>query len=162
MKYPHVRILLILSLVFAWLGFRSSPVFAAGNCKNTTCEDLFASSMGCPGYTAGAVKILSDGLSTVETRASSAANCDAKWARTYNMSGGSRYAAASLRYGCTNFCYSKNISSSSPIASSSTVGVLTRMHAFVSTPTRSCGKVSTTGPIAVPIAISSLACTNVN
>lgn len=162
MKYSHIRILLVLTLMFTWFGFRSSPASAAGSCKNVTCEDKFASTMGCPGYTSGSVKILYDGLSTVETRASSTANCDAKWARTYNKSGGNRYAAASLRYGCTNYCYNKSISSPGPIASSSTVGVYTPMHKYVATPTRSCGSVSVTGPIGVPIGISSASCTGAN
>lgn len=118
--------------------------------------------MGCPGYTAGNVKILTDGLSTVETRASGSADCDAKWSRTYNKSGGNRYAAASLRYGCANYCYSKNISSPQPIASSSSVGVYTPMHAYYVTPTISCGIVSSSGPIFTPIGISSSNCTGSN
>lgn len=162
MKYPHIRVLLVLTLIFTWFGYRSSQVFAAGNCKNVTCEDKFANTMACPAYTSGSVKVLPDGLSTVETRASGTADCDAKWARTYNMSGGNRYAAASLRYGCTNYCYNKSISSPQPIASSSTVGVFTVMHAYVATPTRSCGRVSLTGPIAIPIGISSTSCTGAN
>jgi hypothetical protein len=162
MKYSHMRILLVLTLIFTWFGFHSAPASAAGNCKNVTCEDKFASTMACPGYTSGSVKVLSDGLSTVETRASSAANCDAKWARTYNKSGGNRYAAASLRYGCADYCSNKSISSPQPIASSSTVGVFTAMHAYVATPTRSCGRVSLTGPISVPIGISSTSCTGAN
>lgn len=162
MKYPHIRMLLVLILMFSWFGYRSSQVFAAGKCKNVTCEDKFASTMACPAYTAGSVKILPDGLSTVETRASGTADCDAKWARTYNMSGGNRYAAASLRYGCTNYCYNKSISSSQPIASSGTVGVFTVMTAYVATSTRSCGRVSLTGPIGIPISISTASCTGAN
>ena len=162
MKYRHIRILLALTLIFTGLSIKSAPASAAGLCKNVTCEDKFASTMQCPAYTSGNVKILSDGKSTVETRASGTADCDAKWARTYNKSGGNRYAAASLRYGCTNYCYNKSISSPDPIASSSTVGVFTAMHAYVSTPTRSCGRVSLSGPIAIPIGVSDTSCTGAN
>lgn len=162
MKYAHIRILLVLTLMFTWFGFHSSPASAAGTCKNLTCEGKFASTMGCPGYTSGNVKILLDGLSTVETRASGNADCDAKWARTYNKSGSNRYAAASLRYGCSNYCYSQSISSPAPIASSNTVGVYTPMHAYYATPTRSCGRVETTGPISIPISLFNSLCTGAN
>lgn len=162
MKYSHIRILLALTIVFAWLGFRSVPTSAAGSCKNVTCEGLFPDVMGCPVSTSGSVKILPDGKSTVETRKSGTADCDAKWARAYNKSGGNRYAAASLRYGCTNYCYDQSIATSSPIASSSTVGIFTPMHAYAATPTRSCGDVELLGPIRIPIGISSSLCTGAN
>ena len=128
-EYSHVRILIALILMFTWLGLSSNTTSAAGNCKNVTCEGLFPDAMGCPATTSGSVKILPDGKSTVETRKSGTADCDAKWARTYNKSGGNRYAAASLRYGCTNYCNNQSISSPNPIASSSTIGVFTPMHA---------------------------------
>ena len=63
MKYSHIRMLLVLTLMFTWLGFRSVPASAAGSCKNVACEGLFAAAMGCGGstsYTAGNVKILPD------------------------------------------------------------------------------------------------------
>lgn len=162
MKFRYVRILLALTLVFTWLGFRSNSVLAAGLCKNITCENLNPSTMQCPAIRSGSLKILPDGLSTVETRKSGTADCDAKWARTFNKSGGNRYAAASLRYGCSNYCYSKNVSSPNPIASSSTVGVYTPMHAYAATPTRSCGDVDVTGPIPVPLYIANNWCTDAN
>lgn len=165
MRYFHVRILVFLSVIFLGFAFLStppSPVHAAGNCKNVTCEGLYASTMGCPAYTAGAVKVLPDGLSTVETRASGTSDCDAKWARAYNKSGASRYVAASLRYGCANFCYAQSNFSPSPIPSSSTVGIFTPMHAYVATPTRSCARVEVAGPIPTPVPVSTPACTTVN
>jgi hypothetical protein len=162
MKYSHIRILLVLTLIFTWLGARSAPVSASGGCSGEGCEGLDAGTMGCPAYTSGNVKVLSDGKSTVETRASGTADCNAKWARTYNKSGANRYAAASLRYGCSNYCYNQSISSPDPIASSGTIGVYTPMHAYVATPTRSCGRVSISGPIAIPIGISSTSCTSAN
>jgi hypothetical protein len=162
MKYSNIRMLLILTLMFTWFGFRSVPASAAGSCKNTTCDGKFASTMRCPGYTSGSVKILSDGHSTVETRASGTSDCDAKWARTYNLSGGNRYAAGSLRYGCANYCYNKSILSPNPIASSNSVGVYIPMAAYVATQTRSCGSVSLVGPISIPIEIADTSCTGVN
>jgi hypothetical protein len=162
MKYSHIRILLVLTLIFTGLSIKSGPASAAGLCKNVTCEDKFASSMQCPAYTSGNVKILPDGKSTVETRASGTSDCDAKWARTYNKSGGNRYVAATLRYGCSNYCASKYLASSSPIPSSGSVGIFTVMHAYVATPTISCGAVSTTGPIPVPLSLSSNNCTGSN
>jgi hypothetical protein len=163
MKYRCVRILIVLTLMFTWLGFRSAPAFAAGGCKNVTCEGLNPNTMGCPAIGAGSVKYLSDGgsgLSIVETRQSTSANCDAKWARTTNLSGGSRYAAASLRYGCSNYCYAQSVSSPGTITNGN--GVYTPMHAYAATPTRSCGAVSTSGPISIPIGINASLCTGVN
>lgn len=80
----------------------------------------------------------------------------------YNKSGGNRFAAASLRYGCANYCYNQSISSPEKIASSSTVGVHTPMTAYSGTPTRSCGRVSMTGPIPTPIPVSDAECTGAN
>lgn len=159
-----IRMLLVLTLVFTWLAIKSTPAQAA-SCFQTSCEDQNPSTMGCgtDAVTSGTRKYLSDGgsnLSFVETSKSAA--CDAKWARAYNRSGYYEYVAASLRYGCSNYCYSKSVSTRDPIASSGTVGVYTPMHAYVATPTRSCGVVSAIGPIAVPISISDTRCTGSN
>lgn len=162
MKHRIVRILLALTLFFIWLGFHSTPTFAA-SCYNVTCEGLNPNTMGCgaDAQTSGSRKYVSDGgtnQSFVETRKSNA--CDAKWTRTTNKSGGYRYAAGSLRYGCANYCYDQSISSPGTISNNSTV--YTMMHAYVATPTRSCGVVSTSGPINIPISISSTNCTGAN
>ena len=160
MKDRIVRVLLTLTFVFTWLGFQSMPAFAA-SCYNVTCEGLNPSTMGCTAVTSGSVKILSDGgnnQSYVETRKST--DCDAKWARTTNKSGAYRYAAASLRYGCTNYCYNQSVRSPGTIANLTTV--YTPMHAYAATPTRSCGAVSVSGPIAIPLGISSSSCTSAN
>ena len=90
--------------------------------------------------------------SFVETRKSAA--CDAKWARTTNRSGGYRYAAASLRFGCSNYCYHHSVSSPGTIPNNTVV--YTPMVAYAATPTRSCGIVSTSGPISIPISISNV------
>ena len=162
MKHRIARVLFALTFVFTWLGFHSTPAYAA-SCLNVTCEGLNPSTMGCAtgAVTSGSVKILSDGgnnQSYVETRKSSA--CDAKWARTTNKSGAYRYAAASLRYGCTNYCYSQSVRSPGTIANLATV--YTPMHAYAATPTRSCGAVSVSSPINIPLSISSSSCTGAN
>lgn len=154
-----IRILLVLTLLFTWLGLGSNPAHAAGSCKNVTCEDLNPYTMGCPASRSGSLKYLPDGYSFVETRVSGTSDCDAKWARTTNMSGGYRYAAATLRYGCSNYCYTKNVSSPGTIASGQVV--YTPMHAYAATPTRSCGVVSTSY-IYVPISLSDTFCTGAN
>lgn len=160
MKLRYIRILLILTLVFTGLGLRPNSVSAAGLCQNLTCEDLNPFTMQCPATTSGSVKILPDGSSTVETRKSAIADCDAKWARTFNLSGAARYAAASLRHGCANYCYDESVTSPGTISSGASV--YTPMHAYEATPTRSCGSVSTSGPISVPIGISGTFCTGAN
>jgi hypothetical protein len=164
MKARIVRTLLVLTLVFTWLGFHARPAYAVG-CHGSGCTGLNPSTMGCgtDAVRSGSRKILNDGgnnQSYVETRKSAA--CDAKWARAYNISGGNRYAAASIRYGCANYCYNQSVSTSGLIASSATVGIYTPMVGLVPTPTRSCGRVSTSGPIAIPLAVSDGQCTGVN
>jgi hypothetical protein len=162
MKLRMIRVLIALTFIFTWLGFHSAPAYAA-SCYNVTCEGLDPNTMGCgaDAVTSGSAKILSDGgnnQSFVETRKSAA--CDAKWARTTNKSGGYRYAAASLRYGCTDYCYNQSVRSPGTIANLATV--YTSMHAYVATPTRSCGAVSVSGPISIPLPISSGSCTSAN
>lgn len=160
MKHRLIKMLLILTLLFTWMGLRPNPASAAGGCKNTTCEGYNPYTMGCPATTAGTRKYLPDGYSYVETRVSGTSDCDAKWARTTNMSGGYRYAAATLRYGCANYCYSQYASTPGSIASGQTV--YTPMHAYAATPTRSCGDVEYTGPIYVPLSLSDTYCTGTN
>jgi hypothetical protein len=160
MQHRVVRVLIVLTLIFTGLGIYSLPASAAGLCKNISCEGLNPATMGCPGIRSGSLKILPDGVSTVETRMSTSSDCDAKWARTYNLSGISRYAAANLKYGCANFCYNQVVSSPGSIPSGSPV--YTPMHAYAATPTRSCGKVSNSGPISVPLGKNDTLCTGVN
>ena len=157
MKIRYIRLLLAITILFAWLGFRSGPALAAGNCKNQSCFGKNPNTMGCPAYTNGGVKFLPDGRSTVETRISQPSDCDAKWARVINYSGGNRYTAGSIWYGCSNYCY--NISVRSPAAIASGQQVYTAMVAYAGTPTRSCGAVSTSGPIGIPININDSWCT---
>jgi len=163
MKYRYVRILVILTLIFTWLGFRSSQTFAAGGCSGAACEGLDPGTMGCPATTAGTVKILPDGASTTMTRKSGTADCNAKWTRAYNMSGTSQWVAANLR--CKSgisYPSCQFRASAAKIASSSTVGIYTPMEAFASTSTRSCAVVrGDPGPITtVPLGTAN--CTGVN
>jgi len=44
MKYRYVRILIALTLMFTWLGFRSGPVYAL-TCYGANCEGLNPSSL---------------------------------------------------------------------------------------------------------------------
>jgi hypothetical protein len=156
------RILFTLIFVFTLLGFFTPTVNAVG-CKGPQCTGLNPQTMGCgaDAQRSGSIKYLSDGgtnLSFVETRKSVA--CDAKWARTSNYSGGYRYAAATIRYGCANYCYSQSTRSPGTIANSQTV--YTPMVGYIATPTRSCGKVLTTGPISIPLSLSDTYCTGSN
>lgn len=160
MKHRVGRMLLVLTLLFTFLGFRAYSAQAAGSCKNVTCEGLNPATMGCPASRSGSLKYLPDGLSTVETRKSGTADCDAKWARTFNKSGGNRYAAASIRFGCANYCYNQSVSS--PGAFATGLSVYTPMTAYEGTPTRSCGSVAPSGPIGIPLGISDTFCTGAN
>ena len=161
MKNSYIRILLVLTLIFIWLGTKSTSVLAAGDCNGTSCNGLDPAAKHCPAVTSGAIKILPDGASTAETRVSSSSDCNAKWARVYNKSGVYAWAAADLKCG-TNFPSCRFVASPAKIASSSTIGIYTTMQAFASTPTRSCGNVrSDPGPI-TSISLSTNWCTGTN
>jgi len=161
MKYRYIRTLTALLLIFTWLGFHSNQTLAAGGCSGSTCAGLDPGTMGCPATTAGTVKILPDGASTTMTRKSGTADCNAKWARTYNLSGISQWVAADLR--CrSSYPSCRFRSSAAKIASSSTIGIYTTMEPFASTSTRSCGIVrGDPGPI-TSIPVSNNNCTGVN
>ena len=161
MQSRCVRSLVVLTLIFALLGLVSTRTFAAGGCSGATCEGLDPATMGCPAIRAGSIKIMPDGASTVETRKSGTADCNAKWARAYNMSGITQWVAADLKCG-TFFPSCQFRSSPAKIASSSTVGIYTPMEAFASTSTRSCAVVrGDPGPI-TSVPLSSNNCTGIN
>jgi hypothetical protein len=162
MKSRTIRVLLVLTLTFMLLGFYSQPAHAA-SCYGSTCENLDPNTMGCgtDAITSGARKYLTDGgtnLSYAETRKSAA--CAAKWARTTNASGAYRYAAATIRYGCANYCYAKNVSSPASIANNAVV-YTPMMNNYYNTPTRSCGALGTS-QIYVPLSLSDNWCTGAN
>jgi|CXWL01.1.fsa_nt_gi hypothetical protein len=148
MKYRYARILIALTLMFTWLGFRTSSAFATGGCSGLNCQGLDPGTMGCPAVRAGILKLLPDTLSTVETRKSGTADCNAKWARTYNLSGVSKWVAADIKCGGGSYPSCQFRSSAAKIASSSTVGIYTPMTPFAATQTKSCGVVrGDPGPI---------------
>lgn len=161
MMSRNARILLVLTMIFTLLGIHSNRSFAAGGCSGASCEGLDPGTMGCPATRSGTLKILPDGASTVETRKSGTLDCNAKWARTYNLSGTSQWVAADLRCG-SNYPSCQFRSSPAKIASSSTVGIYTPMEAFASTSTRSCGIVrGDPGPI-TSVPLSNNWCTGIN
>jgi hypothetical protein len=158
MKKLLSRLVFMLAFAVGWFITQQTLTYAAG-CSGSGCQGLNPDSMGCStgAYTAGSYKILPDGKSKVETRANS--TCDAKWARVTNLTTGYRYAGGSLRYGCSNYCYSQSVPTNGTIAPN--LAVYTPMNAYIGTPTRSCGKVQTSN-FSVPIAISSTDCTSSN
>lgn len=163
MNHSFVRVLIVLTLVFTGLGFHAGRSLAAGGCSGAACEGLDPATMGCPAVRVGTLKILTvDGASTVETRKSGTSDCNAKWARAYNLSGSSKWVAADLKCG-TNYPSCQFRSSAAKIASSSTVGIYTPMEAFASTSTRSCAVVrDDPGPItSVPLSPTHN-CTGIN
>jgi hypothetical protein len=145
----------MLAFAVGWFITQQTLTYAAG-CSGSGCQGLNPHSMGCStgAYTAGSPKILRDGLSFVETRANS--TCNAKWARVTNKTTSYRYAGGSLRYGCTNYCYTQSASSPNTIAPNDTV--YTPMNAYTATNTRSCGKVQASS-VSVPVAIDTKDCT---
>lgn len=164
MKHNFARVLIILTLVFTWLGFHTGQSLAAGGCSGASCEGLDPGTMGCPAVRAGSLKILAvDGASTVETRKSGTSDCDAKWARAYNLSGVSRWVAADLKCKSgVSYPSCQFRASAAKIPSSSTVGIYTPMEAFASTSTKSCAVVrGDPGPI-TSVPVSSNGCTGVN
>jgi hypothetical protein len=160
--------MLFFILVFTLLGIYQLPAQASSHtCKGVTCEGKNPSTMGCSATTSGTVKVLLDGVSIVETRksvnGSLSTQCDAKWARTTNLTTVYRYLGASLRYGCANYCYAQSVSSPGKVTNVAPSNqVFTPMHAYAATSTRSCGATSTGSQILVPIGISSTSCTGVN
>ena len=143
-----------LVIVVALIPTTADEVSAAG-CSGSSCNGYNPNSMGCDGdaYTSFS-KSITNG--TVQNRVSS--TCEAAWARTINQSGSYKYAAATIRYGGTNYVYSYSVRSSSAIANGAVV--YTVMVAPESTiPTRSCGKVNTSGPISIPLSLSETYCT---
>jgi hypothetical protein len=154
-----VKLLVLGAFLLGWSATQQQLSHAA-SCSGSTCDGLNPDSAGCStgAYTSGSQKFLPGNVGIVETRVNT--SCNAKWARVTNYSGAYRYAAGSVRYGCMTYCYSRSVSSPGTIANNASV--YTSMIAYSATPTRSCGKVETTGPIGVPIALSDTYCTGAN
>lgn len=143
-----LRVLLcsILFLVGLWMPLSTSQVFAA-SCYGSGCTSYDPHSTGCD-LDAVMGPSTTSGGAFIENRYS--VTCNAEWERTTNQSGGSRYAAGSIRYGCANYCYSQNVSSPAQIANGAKV-YTPMVGPDTTINTLSCGKVSTTGPIPTPV-----------
>ncbi len=124
-----------------------TPQAFATNCYGGSCTGYNPNTMGC-GSDATLGPYIVSGGAWVENRYSLA--CNAEWGRTINQAGASRYVASSIRYGCTDYCYSQNVSSPSLIANGEQV-YTPMVGPDNTTDTLSCGKVSTAGPIAMPV-----------
>jgi len=158
-KYVPSRTMLGMVISFgfllagAWLPFPQSPA------QSHVCYGL-----SCHGYSPAGTQCSNDGYTgpqftsagaKVENRYS--VHCNAEWERTTNVSGGSRYAAGSIRWGCANYCLNWSVSSPGLIANGSQVYTLMAAPDIYVPPGAAgkvcinCGKVSTSGPISVPV-----------
>ncbi len=108
-------------------------------CQGDSCTGLNPESAGCGD---GAITVGSYSFSTVRVdhRRSPPDTCDAEWSRAVNISGGTRYVGASIRYGA-GFVYHQSDRSPAPISNGS--AIYSRMKGPSSTLTLACGKVST-------------------
>lgn len=140
---------IVAAVLAAWAWPHTGDEAQAASCYGSTCTGYYAPAMGCTA-SGGSGYLFVGGL-YVEQRYAS--NCNSEWERTTNGSDGNRYAAGSIRYGCANYCYHQSVSSPAAIASGQVV--YTPMKGPASTtPTLSCGKISTSGPISVPVTTS--------
>lgn len=126
---------------------KSQNVAMAAGCSGSGCTGLNPETMGCgTGAMTGPTKTAGGAL--IENRYNT--TCDAEWERTTNQSGGNRYAAGSIRYGCANYCYAQSVSSPGAISNNQAV-YTPMMGADSTTPAINCGAVGITGPIGVPV-----------
>ena len=124
----------------------TSNVFAA-SCYGSSCHGYNPASMGC-GSDARTVWQKTVHSARIQDRNSPI--CNAEWERTKNISGGYRYAAGSIKYGCSNYCYHFSVSSPDRIKHGRVV--YTHMVGPASTtPTKPCGRVSMYGQIGTPL-----------
>jgi hypothetical protein len=145
-KYYVSNILLALfcMIILVIVVWAPNHVIAAG-CYGDTCNGKNPNTMGCGSDARmGPQQPISGGVA--QNRWSP--TCYAEWERTINLSGGNRYAAGSIRYGCSNYCYARSVTSPALIANNEQV--YTPMENEVQF-TESCGRVSTSGPISIPI-----------
>ncbi len=168
MKFRIIGVLFVLTLIFTGLGLYTQQALAAG-CYGLTCANKNPATMGCAALRAGSLRQLPSYSGTVETRYSPASGtnaCDTKWSRTYNLSGGDRYVAATLYCkdpSAYSFQHCRSLRSEHKIQSSQSVGIFTMMEPFHTKNTRSCGSVQDgTQPISVPIPLGDSWCTGTN
>lgn len=130
---------------------------SAASCYGAGCKGYNPETMGC-GADARTMLWVAIVGGRAENRAS--VTCNAEWEQTKNESGASKYAAGSIRYGCADFCLSYNISSPAKIGNGQTV-YTAMVGPDSQIDTRSCGKLSNTGPIGTPLPINNN-CTGVH
>jgi hypothetical protein len=146
--WSPLRIVICLGLLLAaaWLPISGPRVLAAG-CHGSGCHGLNPETLGCGADARTGPSLVSSGAK-VENRYSLV--CDAEWERTTNQSGGSRHAAGSIRWGCQNYCLHWSVRTTVPIANGQRV-YTAMLGPDATVPAISCGKVSTSGPISVPV-----------
>ena len=157
-KLIYSLLCLSLLIVGLWIPLpvtHSPHVMAAPLCTGLGCDGLNPETMGCGADAqSGTYVNLSGGVGRAQHRYSTA--CNAKWERTTNLSGANKFAAGSLRYGCSNYCYDKSGSSPAKIATNGQV--YTPMKGDTSIPSRACGRVEDSGPISIPVPVYDAYC----
>jgi len=144
-KILYAFLFLAFLLLGTWIPL-PSDVFAA-SCYGSSCHGYNPQTMGC---SSDAVTVIAGDYSGALVEGRWSSTCNAEWTRTKNISGRYKYAAASSRYGCANYCYHFSVSSPAKIAHGAKV--YTHMVGPAdSTPTLSCGRVSDYGPISTPL-----------
>lgn len=139
-----VKALIAVALVLGALAPITGQAVLAAGCNGSDCFGLNPNSMGCGADAATSASYTFSGGNKVENRYSVV--CNAEWERTTNLSGYSRYAAGSIRWGCANYC--QHLSVRSPGTISNYQYVYTSMLGpDGGVPALSCGKLATTGPI---------------
>lgn len=118
----------------------------AAGCSGNDCTGLYAEPLGCGVGAQSRGATLYAGCNLVENRYST--TCNAEWEKTTNQSGGNRYAAGSIRYG-TGFTVHQ--SARSPALISNLQYIYSPMKGPESTLTLSCGKLSSSGVIPIPV-----------
>lgn len=131
--------------LFLAIGFLApwnpSIALAAVLCKGEgtatlpSCTGKFAGYQGCTSTNASDPSYIVSGGAKIEKRQSN--DCDAKWTRVTNVSGQTRYIAASTKYGCSNYCSNQSIQSGGAVANGAQV--YTPMKGLTPTPTLHCG-----------------------
>lgn len=130
--------------IFGLILLTSYTLVFSSNCVGEGCEGYDPNTMGCT-VDSSSEKEISGGV--IQARRSTV--CDAKWARTVNRSGVDRYAAASIWYGCADYCYNRSVSSPYLIEHQQTV--YTAMTTPRNKPVKTCGRVEVYGPIQIPV-----------
>jgi hypothetical protein len=139
----------VLMFVFAFflaigvlMPWNPSKVLAAVSCYGEgtptlpSCTGRFAGYQGCTATNASDPNYWVAYGAKLERRKST--DCNAKWTRATNVSGSTKYTAASTNYGCDQYqCGNQSIQSSGAITNNAQV--YTPMKGLTGTPVLSCG-----------------------